>query len=451
MPSATQQVRQCLDNIEHHDGLLKAMITVTADDALAQAAAADAAASGGATLGLLHAMPVTLKDVIYTAGVRTTSGSKFFEDFVPAEDAEVVRRLKAAGAISVGKANLHEFAYGGTTQNPFYGSCRNAWDPERIPGGSSGGSAVAVAAEMCVVSLGTDTGGSGRLPAALNGVAALRPTPGRISNRNVTPVSQPFDTISPLAKRVADIARVFAAISGYDPADPVSVDRPVENFLPGLGAGIAGVRIGLPKTYFFEEVDADILEAVMAAARQFERLGARLVEVELAGAEEAKDRFEKIFHTDCADFHRRRLETEPEKFGPDTRERLLMGTAHKGIDYAAGMRWMERWQRMLLRLFAEVDMVLSPMVPVPPPLIGESRQTTAVTRRLTRYCYVWSIARIPVLAVPCGFNTDSLPVGLSLAAAWWQEPLLFRAGVAYQGATDWHLARAPLLGPSPKM
>ncbi|MBM3510667.1 MAG: amidase [Alphaproteobacteria bacterium] len=445
-PSTTAGVWRCLENIRRHDGLLKAMITVLEEDALREAAALDEAASGGDTRGLLHGMPVTLKDVIDTAGVRTTSGSKFFEHHVPAVDAEVVRRLKANGAVIIGKVNLHEFAYGGTTQNPFYGRCRNPWNPDCIPGGSSGGSGAAAAAEMCIASLGTDTGGSGRIPGALNGIAALRPTVGRISNRGVTPVSQPFDTLSPMAYRVTDVARVFAAIAGYDPSDPISVDRSVENFLPGLGEGIGGVRIGLPRAFFFEEVEADVLAPARAAIDVLERLGAQVVAIDVPGAAEAKDQFEKIFHTDCADFHRQRFATEREKFGKDTAERLAMGTERKGIDYAAGMRWMEAWRRRLALVFGEVDIVASPATPVAAPPIAESEQTTAVTRRLTRFCYPWSIAGTPVLVVPCGFNRAGLPVGLSLAAAWWQEPLLFRVGVAYQAATDWHTRRPPLLG-----
>ncbi len=443
--SCEKAARACLDRIERYDPLLKALITVCGDAALARALELDAATDAGRWGGVLHGMPIILKDNIDTEAIRTTCGSRFFADHVPSHDAEVVRRLNAAGAVIIGKANLHEFAYGGTTQNPFYGRCRNVWDPERIPGGSSGGSAVSVAADMSVASLGTDTGGSGRLPAALNGIAALRPTYGRISNRGVMPVSPPFDTISPMARRVVDIARVYSAISGYDPGDPITEDRPVEDVLPHLSDGITGVRIGMPRAYFFEETDADILDSVMAAARRLEQLGARLVSIDIDGPADAKEAFEKIFHTDCADIHRERLARSPELFGNDTRERLGIGSGRPGIDYAAGLRWMEGWCRQIKRVFDQVDIVLSPMVPVAPPLIAESDQTTAVTRRLTRFCYVWSIARVPVLALPCGFSLAGLPVALSLAAAWFNESVLFRVGCAYQAVTDWHLRKAPLL------
>jgi len=445
--SATSHTEASLARIERLDGRIKAMITVTADTALARAAEADAAAARGESLGLLHGLTVSLKDVIHTAGVRTTGGSQFFADFVPRADAEVVRRLKSAGAIIIGKNNLHEFAYGGTTQNPFYGSCRNPWDLERIPGGSSGGSGAAVAADYSDVSLGTDTAGSGRIPAALNGVAGLRPTCGRISNRNVIPCSLPFDTISPLARRVADIARVFAVIAGHDPDDPLSAERPLENFLPGLTAGVKGVRLGLPKTYFFDQTEPEIADAVMAAARLLERLGARLVDIALPGAEVAKDYFEKIFHSDAAALHRERLQTAPEMFGADTRDRLnSLGGSFTAVDYALALRWMENWKHRLRAQFEDVDAILTPMTPIPAPLVGDSRQTTATTRRLTLFSYVWAIAQIPVLVVPCGFTREGLPFGLSLAARWWREPLLFRIGTAYQAETDWHLRRAPIIG-----
>lgn len=448
-PGAVARTQACLDRIARHDAVLRAMITVTGESALARAAEADAAATRGESLGLLHGMTVTLKDVIHTAGVRTTGGSRFFEDFVPTEDAEVVRRLKAAGAIIIGKNNLHELAYGGTTQNPFFGSCRNPWDTSRIPGGSSGGSGSAVAADYCDVSLGTDTAGSGRLPAALNGVAGLRPTSGRISNRNVIACSLPFDTISPLARRVTDLARVFAVLAGHDPADPLSADRPLENFLPDIGAGVAGVRIGLPSHYFFDQADPDIRAAVMAAAHALERQGATLVEIALPGAEVAKDYFEKLFHSDATAYHRERLKTAPELFGADTRERLeTLGGRFTATDYADGMRWKENWQHFLKGVFGKVDAILTPMTAVPAPTVEEARQTTTTTRRLTLFSYVWAIAQIPVLVAPCGFTAGGLPIGFSLAAPWWQEPLLFRVGCAYQAATDWHLRRAPLLARS---
>ncbi len=447
MPGTEDRTRSCLDRIARHDSVLRAMITVTGESAMLRAAELDAVARRGESAGLLHGMTVTLKDVIWTEGVRTTAGSRFFEHFVPDEDAEVVRRLKSAGAVIVGKNNLHEFAYGGTTQNPFYGSCRNPWDTNRIPGGSSGGSGAAVAADYCDVSLGTDTAGSGRIPGALNGVSALRPTAGRISNRNVFACSLPFDTISPLARRVSDLARVFAVLAGHDPADPLSSERPLENFLPAIHSGVEGLRIGLPRHYFFEEAEPQFREAVMRAAAEFELQGATLVPIDLPGAEVAKDYFEKLFHSDATAYHRQRLREAPALFGSDTRERLeTLGGRFSAADYADGMRWMEGWKHLLRGVFTRVDAILTPMAPVPAPTIEESRQTTTTTRRLTLFSYVWAIAQVPVLVCPCGLAEGHLPIGLSLAAPWFREDVLFRLGCAYQRVMDWHLRRAPILG-----
>ena len=436
----------CLERISKLDSVLKAMITVNGDEALKRAKEIDVAKSKGENLGMLSGMTFTLKDVIYTKGIRTTGGSKFFENFIPEDDAEVVCRLKKAGAIIIGKNNLHEFAYGGTTQNPFYGSCRNPWDTSRIAGGSSGGSGAAVAADYCDVSLGTDTAGSGRIPAALTGVSALRPTSGRISNHNVIACSVPYDTISPLARRVSDIARVFSVLAGHDAKDPVSADMPLENFLPDIGNGIQGMRIGIPKGYFFDEADSEVRSAVLEAAKTLEKMGAQLISIDLPGAEVAKEYFEKIFHSDATAYHSERLKSAPDLFGDDTRDRLKsLGGCFTAVEYANALRWKENWQSKLRKVFTEVDVILSPTTPVPAPTIEESLQTTTTTRRLTLFSYVWAIAQIPVLVVPCGFTTKKLPISLSLAAAWWCEPKLFQIGCAYQEQTNWHLYRAPLI------
>ena len=255
-----------LERIERLDGRIRAYITVTAESAREQAGAADEALARGETLGPLHGLPVALKDNIDTAGVRTTVGSAFFADHVPERDAEVARRLREAGAVLLGKVTMHEFAYGATTQNPHHGFCRNPWDLERIPGGSSGGSGAAVSAGLCAAALGTDTGGSVRIPAALNGVSALRPTNGRVSNRGVFPITWTFDTVGPLARAVADLALVFSVLPGFDPEDPGSANRPADEVLDRLDLGLAGLRIGVPETFFFEDVDDEVVSVVRAAA-----------------------------------------------------------------------------------------------------------------------------------------------------------------------------------------
>ena len=324
---AAGDVRRCLEHVRVYDGDVNAVITVVDDPARVEAAAADAAAGEGRSLGPLHGMPVMLKDNIATAGIRTTSGSKLFADSVPAVDAEVVRRLKRAGAIVVGKTNMAELALGGTTQNHHFGRCRNPWDLERVPGGSSGGSAAAVASEMCAGALGTDTGGSIRIPAALTGVAGLRPTVGRVSNRGTTPVSPTLDTVGPIARRVVDVARLFAVIAGDDGQDSSPAAQTPADLLPALDEPIDGVRIGLPARFCFDRLHPEVDDAVRVAAKTLERLGAELRDVDLPEIEPAFAAARGMIIADAAAVHRERLARRPDDFGPDVREWLRDGAA----------------------------------------------------------------------------------------------------------------------------
>src|SRR5262249_22443597 len=252
-----------------------------------------------------------LKDNIDTAGVRTTVGSAFFTDRVPGRDAEVARRLREAGAVLLGKVALHEFAYGATTQNPHHGLCRNPWDVHRIPGGSSGGSGAAVAAELCAAALGTDTGGSVRIPAALNGVSGLRPTTGRVSIRGVFPITWTFDTVGPLARTVEDVALLFSVLAGFDPEDPLSVDA-AEDARGLLAPDIAGLRIGVPRTFFFDDLDEETASSVHAAAEVLAASGALVEQIELPQAERAGETMAPMIWAEAYAIHRDRLEAQPE-------------------------------------------------------------------------------------------------------------------------------------------
>lgn len=446
-PSAVAATEACIENIQRHNETLNAVVTWDEEAALARAAEADRAAADGQWLGLLHGMTMTLKDNIATAGMRTTSGAMFFADHVPNEDAEVVRRLSAAGAVLIGKANMQELAFGVVTTNPVFGQCRNPWNPDHIPGGTSGGSGASVAAGMCQGSLGTDTGGSVRIPAAMTGVAGLRPTHGRISIRGVTPVSMSNDTIGPMARDVADVARLFAALSGYDAHDPVSADQPLANFLPTLGDGIAGTRIGIARKFHFQRLHPEVEQAVLDSVRIFESLGAEISDIDLPGAELAQAwNIAQIYGDICAQF-KERLDKEPESFSPRVRARMMLGLDFTAVDYAEAMRGKEIWQRTLKRTFQdEVDIILAPTVPMPPPAITGDENLHEATRDAARFTYGSALSSHPGLSVPCGFTSDGLPIGLMLEAAWWNEPLLFRAGVAYQSQTDWHRRRPALLG-----
>ncbi len=443
-PTSIERTKACLDAIENFDGTVNAMITVTADEALRQAQCADDAAAEGHWLGLLHGMPIAIKDNIMTAGVRTTSGSSFFADHVPNDNAAVTQRLIDAGAVITGKATMHEFAFGIRSDNPVSGQCRNPWNPSRIPGGSSGGSGAAVAAGMCVGALGSDTGGSVRLPASINGISGLRPTHGRVPNHGSTPVSATLDTIGPMARRVADVARIFAVIAGHDERDPLSADRPLENFLPTLNDSIEGVRIGIPRNFYFENTDPEIETAARDAANLLADAGAILVDIDMPGAADMQRWTTILIFSDACAFHAERMKQHPEMFSKPVFNRMSEGLNFTAVDYANALRAQEAWKSQLRRTFREIDLLLSPTLPTPIPPIEEDKSLLEATKHATRNTYAGALGQLPGLSIPCGFGSDGMPIGLQLEAAWWQEPLLLRVGCAYQAQTDWHLRAPPL-------
>jgi aspartyl-tRNA(Asn)/glutamyl-tRNA(Gln) amidotransferase subunit A len=432
-----------LDRIERYDGAIRSYITVCADSALEQAAAAEAALERGGQPLPLHGLPIALKDNIDTAGVRTTAGSRFFADTVPVADSEVARRLREAGAVLIGKTVLHEFAFGATTQNPHHGACRNPWDLDRVPGGSSGGSGAALGADLAAAALGTDTGGSVRIPAALNGVSGLRPSSGRVSIRDVFPITWSFDTVGPMARSVTDVAALLAVLQGYDPADPSSVDQPPCDAVAATGRGIEGLRVGIAGGYYQEDVDAEIVTLVLEAAEVLERLGATVVEVDLPGAAEVFDATNLIIRAEAYGIHRERLATQPELFGEDVRRRLLLGEPVTGAEYGEYRQRVRVWRRTLESSFERLDAMLTPAAGTVAPRADDS-ETIETTRRLARLTYGFSAAGVPALVVPCGLSSGGLPVGLQLVAPWWAEETLLSLGAAYQRETDWHLRRPEL-------
>ncbi len=445
--SARENVAAALAAIERHDEAINAFVTVTADQAREAADAADHAAGEGRWLGLLHGMTMAIKDNIQTAGVRTTSGSLHFKDVVPNQDAFVVQRLRAAGAVIVGKATMHELAFGIRSYNPVSGQCRNPWDQSRIPGGSSGGSGAAVAAGMAQAALGSDTGGSIRLPAAMNGIAGLRPTHGRVPNHGSTPVSASYDTIGPMARRVGDLARILAVTAHSEPgalgAAPTAAPD-LGNFLPTLNDGIAGLRIGVPRNHYFLDCGDGIAEAAMAAVRALEAEGARIVEVDVEGAETTHQWATIQIYADACAFHAERLDRNPELFSNPVLERMLVGRSFTAVNYANACRAREAWQRSLASLYQDIDILVSPTTPAPPAPIEEDKSLLEATKDASRNTYAGGFGANPGLSLPCGFSGDGLPIGLQLEAAWWQEPMLLRAGMSYQAVTDWHLAEPPL-------
>ena len=442
MATARDRTERCIAAIARLDPQLRAFITPTPDMARAQAMRIDATER---PLGPAHGLIIAVKDCVDIGGVRATAGSRFFKDRIASVDSTVVARLRAAGAILIGTTNLHEFCYGGTTQNAHWGACRNPWDIARIPGGSSGGSAVAVATGMAEVAIGTDTGGSIRGPASINGVAGFRPSFGSVPCTGTFPVSPPLDIPGPMARRVLDLALIFAAIAGHDPADPFSATRDPPEVLRSLGAGVAGLRIGVPRNHYFDGAPDDITACVMAAAHILERLGAKLIDLEIPRAEEAPQNVQRIIFADAAALHRERLATQPELFDPLVRQRLAPGLELRAVDYAAALRWREDFSRIVRQLFAStVDLVLSPSVATHVPRADDDRNVIAVTAAITKNSWGWAAAGLPALSIPCGFSDDGMPVGLQLAAAPWRDDLVLRAGFAFQQASDCHERRPPL-------
>ena len=440
------QVKRCLDNIDRFDQQVNAFIAVLSETALEEAQQADDNYAGGGGAGLLAGVPISVKDCIDVAGVRCTNGSLFFKDYVPERDALIVQRLRKAGAVIVGKTNLHEFAYGSTTQNPHYGPTRNPWDLTRIPSGSSGGAGASLAADMCVGAVGSDTGGSVRTPAAINGVTGLRPTMGSIPmTGSFTRICPAIDTVGPLGKSVDIVARMFTAMAGYDDDDIYSVRHSWSDAFQEMSSGIAGLRIGLPRHFFFDDLEPGIGDAVEEAATQMGQLGAVISEIELEGADSAQQDVMPMVWADAYEYHRERVEDAPELFGQDVRDRILLGRDISGRDYAAALRARERWNRVVDRALQEVDVILTPTTPRVAPSIEASSDMLATTHHLTRFTYLFSWSGLPGLSIPCGFTANELPIGVLLNGRPYEEGVLFRIGSDYQANTDWHQRKPPLL------
>ncbi|MCH9670085.1 MAG: amidase [Gammaproteobacteria bacterium] len=429
------------------ESTINALITDCVDDARDVAALADRAQAAGHDGGLLAGVTMLIKDNINTAGLRTTSGSRFFSDFVPNQDAPVVARLRAAGAIIMGKSTLHEFAFGIRSNNSVSGQCLNPWDLARVPGGSSGGSGASVAANYCVGALGSDTGGSVRLPAAFCGISGLRPTVGRVTNAGSMPVCPSQDTIGPMARSVLDVAKMLAVIAEPDSGPGMQTAQPLGNFLPTLEAGVEGVRIGIPRNMYFDDVEASIGACIEASMKQLEQLGAQLVPVDVPDADSMHQWATIVIFSDACELHAERLRNQPGEFDDQVRERMLTGQSFTGVDYARAMRARERWRETLADVFSRVDVMLSPAVHTQVPPVADDKSLLEATKAATRNTYAGAFGQIPGLSIPCGFSTDGLPVGLQLEAKWWNEPTLLRVGRAFQRESDWHLRVAPHGGP----
>lgn len=426
--SAAELSQACFRRIERLNPLTNAFITVTPDSLI----------PGPQSTKLpLYGIPVAIKDLYETAGILTTCGTPFFRDNIPLKDALAVEKLKEAGAVLVGKTNTHEIALGVTGVNPHYGAVKNPWDLARVSGGSSSGSAVAVAAGMCLAALGTDTGGSIRIPASLCGVVGLKPTFGRISLRGIFPLSWNLDHAGPLTLSVKDAAILLQILAGYDPLDPASADAPVDDYTDGLQGGVKGWKVALADGNYVAESDPQVLAAFDAAAKVFESLGAQIEKVNMDFLAEAAHANTLMILADAAAVHRERISNHPEIFGEDVRLRLQTGAASTSTEYVLARRTQTETRRRFEQLFAAYDVLLIPATPIAAPLI-EGSDAIEQARRLTRFTSCFNLTGLPALCLPCGYTDSGLPIGLQVVSKAWAENKILRAGHAFEEATDWH-------------
>jgi len=419
-----------LERIERLQPHLNAFITVTRDLALAQARSAEREIARGGYRGVLHGIPLCLKDLFHVGGVRTTAGSRILRNFKPSGNAPVVDRLVKAGCIVLGKTNLHEFAFGATNLNPHYGPVRNPWAPDRVSGGSSGGSAAAVAAGLSVASLGTDTGGSIRIPASACGCVGLKPTFGLVPLDGVIPLAPSLDHAGPMTRCVEDAALVLDALTGC-------------RHSRSLRKGIEGLRVGIPRHYYFDRIDPEVKRAVLSALSSLEDAGARTVAVDLPGMSETAELAGEITAAEALAFHWKWLNSRAGDYGEDLRERLTAKRNMSVVEYLHCRKRCQAYAERFVRAMDACDLLAAPTLPVHAPRADESEVVVGRARenirlallRLTRPA---NLAGVPAISVPCGFTKSGLPIGLQIIGKPLSEDLVLRAAYAYEGATPWH-------------
>jgi aspartyl-tRNA(Asn)/glutamyl-tRNA(Gln) amidotransferase subunit A len=449
--SPVELVDDCLARIPAVQDSLHAYIAVYDEEARQVARASEAMLSAGHKLGPLHGIPVALKDNIALAGRVTTAGSKVLADWTPSQDATVAAKLKAAGAIIVGKTNMHEFAWGGTSANPHYGEVRNPWNPDRFPAGSSGGSGVAVAARTCSGALGTDTGGSVRLPSAINGITGLRPTVGRVSNAGVIPLAWSMDTVGPMARTAEDCALMFNALAGHDPRDAGTATVGTVDYTADLNRGVAGLRIGVIRDYFLAHLQKPVHDAVTEALSTLERAGAQIIDVTAQHIHGNISAQLTIESAEPSAYHQRWLRERPDDYGEDVRLLLEVGEMLLATHYIQAQRYRSLLRSEFLEAFKSVDVFICPTLPFTATRVGEVLVEIAegapedMLSAIMQFTGVPSLTGLPALAVPCGFDPDGLPIGMQVIGRPFDEATLFRVGAAYQQLTSFHEQAPPML------
>ncbi len=435
--SPVDLTRAVLEQIEKLDPILNAYITVDAEGALKAARTAQRQIAKGKYLGPLHGIPISLKDLYDTKGMLTTAGSKIMRDRIPAEDATSVARLRAAGAIIVGKTNLHEFALGSTTQNPHFGGTRNPYDTGRIPGGSSGGSAAALAADMCIASTGSDTGGSIRTPAALCGIVGLKPTYGLVSLHGIVPLAWSLDHVGPMTKCVRDAAIMLSAMAGYDPKDPASAKEKVPAYARALKNDVKRLRIGIDPSFCFGGVDDEVAVAVRKALELLEGLGARVVGVHLPNIELTSVVESILITAEPAAYHEDNLRNRAADYGEDVRALLEGGSVFSAVHYIKAQRLRRIIQQEFAEAFNKIDLFAMPGAPVAAPLIGAETVSIGDTEvdlamALIRFACPSNLTGLPAISVPCGLGRQGLPIGLQLVGRAFDEATLLRAAYTFE-------------------
>jgi len=440
--SPVEVTRAALERIARMDSRLNTYLLVTEREALAAARTAEAEIRAGHYRGPLHGVPFALKDLFLTAGIRTTAGSRVLAEHVPDKDATVVARLREAGAVLLGKLNMHEFAFGVTNVNPHYGATHNPWDTERITGGSSGGSGAALAAGLCSFSLGTDTGGSVRIPAALCGVTGLKPTYGRVSRHGVLPLAWSLDHVGPMARSALDVALVLQAIAGRDPRDDTSGDAPVPDYASAIRAGVHGLRVGVPWHAIQGSVEPEVMTSFRSALDALVGLGATVSEVALPRFPLSRSLFSSIVLPESVSAHERYMASRAGDYGPDVRARLEAGLLLPATRYLRAQRIRRLLQADFRDALEQVDVIATPTCPIVAPRIGEEtvrigEREESVTDILTLFTRPVNLVGLPAVSTPCGFTTAALPVGLQIIGRAFDEATVLRVAHACEQATTW--------------
>lgn len=434
--SPVELTKAVLDHAEKNDEKINAYISFRREKALEDAKKAEQEIMNGNYRGIYHGIPMGIKDNIYIKGEVTTMAAKIHHDFVPSYNATVIDKLNEAGAIIIGKLNMHEYAWGATTNNPHYGPCRNPWDLEYIPGGSSGGSGAALIAHMTMATLGTDTGGSVRIPAATNGIVGLKQTYGRVSNYGSFPLAWTLDHIGPMTKTVKDAAALLEVIAGYDPKDSTTVNVPVDQYLDGITGDVKDLVIGINEEYFFNNVDKDIEQAVRNKIRQLEKEGARIQEVDIPSLQFSEWAVMTTIISEPAAIHQQNHLNRPEDFGEDLQFLFDLGELPSAVDYIHAQQIRRHLKQDFQNVFENIDVLITPTLPIQTPKIGADTvelngEEVGVLDHIIRFTGPFNITGLPALSVPCGFK-GHLPIGIQIVGKPFDEKTILNVGYAIE-------------------